>query len=290
MPAPADSHSASQISDAALCPKCGYSLKGLPQNRCPECGGEFDPAYVLGGDQRVNLLPWERPELGNVLWRYCLTTLQTWLRPGTVFTRIATRRSLPIARVGRLAACHLFAAIFINIACYALTICIFFIKDLVAAGSVARALDTVLGTTAMAAQLAAEILANAPLLPFVLVLIMSAMLRWFQRGHPAAIRFVAILALLSPAVVLLQCLVSSTSLIVSSGVHELLGTPGRLLLELLFWAAAGYLVALVWLFTRRILSAGILQALGILAATCAMGVLGTLAIMLVPFTVRSLST
>jgi hypothetical protein len=24
-----------------MCPKCGYNLTGLPEPRCPECGGEF---------------------------------------------------------------------------------------------------------------------------------------------------------------------------------------------------------------------------------------------------------
>jgi hypothetical protein len=28
----------------ARCLKCGYSLRGLPENRCPECGTAFDPA------------------------------------------------------------------------------------------------------------------------------------------------------------------------------------------------------------------------------------------------------
>ena len=27
-----------------FCRKCGYALIGLPINRCPECGLEFDPA------------------------------------------------------------------------------------------------------------------------------------------------------------------------------------------------------------------------------------------------------
>ncbi|MBI5863031.1 MAG: hypothetical protein HZB38_00690 [Planctomycetes bacterium] len=27
----------------ALCRGCGYALRGLPSNRCPECGREFDP-------------------------------------------------------------------------------------------------------------------------------------------------------------------------------------------------------------------------------------------------------
>lgn len=32
----------------ARCPHCGYSLRGLPENRCPECGNTFDPAEVAG--------------------------------------------------------------------------------------------------------------------------------------------------------------------------------------------------------------------------------------------------
>jgi len=29
---------------AFTCKKCGYDLQGLPENRCPECGTDFDPA------------------------------------------------------------------------------------------------------------------------------------------------------------------------------------------------------------------------------------------------------
>lgn len=29
---------------AFTCKACGYDLQGLPENRCPECGQEFDPA------------------------------------------------------------------------------------------------------------------------------------------------------------------------------------------------------------------------------------------------------
>lgn len=48
------------VADADHCPQCGYSLIGLPQSRCPECGLEFDwpppqppgaspPAWVCQG-------------------------------------------------------------------------------------------------------------------------------------------------------------------------------------------------------------------------------------------------
>ena len=32
-----------QSSPTLHCPQCGYNLTGLAQNRCPECGREFDP-------------------------------------------------------------------------------------------------------------------------------------------------------------------------------------------------------------------------------------------------------
>lgn len=42
------------------CKRCGYSLFGLPEDRCPECGTSFDkgggqPAQVVGGPDRVGL-------------------------------------------------------------------------------------------------------------------------------------------------------------------------------------------------------------------------------------------
>jgi DNA-directed RNA polymerase subunit RPC12/RpoP len=33
--------------DALRCPRCGYSLRGLDENLCPECGRRFDAQYLL---------------------------------------------------------------------------------------------------------------------------------------------------------------------------------------------------------------------------------------------------
>ena len=29
------------------CPRCGYTLRGLRENTCPECGRRFDPLYLV---------------------------------------------------------------------------------------------------------------------------------------------------------------------------------------------------------------------------------------------------
>ncbi len=34
------------LPDTAVCLQCGYSLRGLPENVCPECGQSFDPANL----------------------------------------------------------------------------------------------------------------------------------------------------------------------------------------------------------------------------------------------------
>jgi DNA-directed RNA polymerase subunit RPC12/RpoP len=33
--------------DGLRCPRCGYSLRGLDENLCPECGRRFDAQYLL---------------------------------------------------------------------------------------------------------------------------------------------------------------------------------------------------------------------------------------------------
>src|SRR5258705_13028849 len=50
-----------------LCGSCGYNLRGVPSDRCPECGQQFDPSHLI-----ADLIPWEqRKHIGRVraFWR-----------------------------------------------------------------------------------------------------------------------------------------------------------------------------------------------------------------------------
>jgi hypothetical protein len=58
---------ATTIASDFLCPTCGYNLRGLTQDRCPECGSEFDRAALSNAQ-----LPWpHRRHLGRFrsYWR-----------------------------------------------------------------------------------------------------------------------------------------------------------------------------------------------------------------------------
>ncbi|MEM6561018.1 MAG: hypothetical protein AAF656_05430 [Planctomycetota bacterium] len=58
------------------CPNCGYSLRGLPELRCPECGVSIDPDEVAAA-----ALPWERERTVGAFWR---TVKRVQTQPGTL--------------------------------------------------------------------------------------------------------------------------------------------------------------------------------------------------------------
>src|SRR5581483_2175302 len=51
------------LPDEMLCQKCGYDLRGLADNRCPECGEMFDPRAAL-----IARIPWLRRKVIGA-WR-----------------------------------------------------------------------------------------------------------------------------------------------------------------------------------------------------------------------------
>ncbi len=68
-----------------FCPECSYNLRGLIDDRCPECGEAFDRSTL-----HVSRIPWvHRKELGalRAYWR----TVWLVVRPGSRFYREAVR-------------------------------------------------------------------------------------------------------------------------------------------------------------------------------------------------------
>ncbi|HEX3357436.1 MAG TPA: hypothetical protein VHS31_10735 [Tepidisphaeraceae bacterium] len=59
-----------------LCPSCGYNLRGLSSNRCPECGEQFDPEKLAAAN-----IPWlKRAAIGT--WAaYWQTVLFAMIHP-----------------------------------------------------------------------------------------------------------------------------------------------------------------------------------------------------------------
>src|SRR6266542_3781127 len=51
-----------EISDDRRCVACGYALRGLSSNRCPECGLKFDPSR-----RPPPVVPWLNREGGTRL-------------------------------------------------------------------------------------------------------------------------------------------------------------------------------------------------------------------------------
>jgi hypothetical protein len=76
---------ASAYADDLFCPECGYSLRGLTSDRCPECGLLLD--FVESG---VSVIPWERRREIGRMRAYWQTVFQVMFR-NKLFCRAAYR-------------------------------------------------------------------------------------------------------------------------------------------------------------------------------------------------------
>ncbi len=79
------------------CPLCGYELRGLPEPRCPECGGRFEWAEVLDPKRQEHPYLFEHhPERG--LWSFRRTALGA-LRPRRFWTSLHPAQPSRLARL-----------------------------------------------------------------------------------------------------------------------------------------------------------------------------------------------
>ena len=91
-------HPAAPPADAGLrCPRCGYNLTGLAEDRCPECGEAFDRELLrMIAEGRPGPIPgWD--DVANPVVAFCGTCLRTWFSPsalGRQFPAVHNRHSL----------------------------------------------------------------------------------------------------------------------------------------------------------------------------------------------------
>ncbi len=68
--------------DGARCRKSGYELAGLSENRCPECGGAFDPGALPAPKPLFEPSPQDRPAataaVSTMVWAVLLAVLVPW--------------------------------------------------------------------------------------------------------------------------------------------------------------------------------------------------------------------
>lgn len=89
--------------DALNCPLCGYDLRGLPENRCPECGHAFDPDELRRAkDERRNWL-FEHALTRRLVGSFLRTTTKS-LRPFTFWRSVSAAHVIHERRLEQWAA------------------------------------------------------------------------------------------------------------------------------------------------------------------------------------------
>ena len=72
-----------------FCPNCGYQLRGLSENRCPECGQAFDPVRLAREQRPPPRLWFERAGPLGIIPAFIATWLMVMFLPGRL-ARCAT--------------------------------------------------------------------------------------------------------------------------------------------------------------------------------------------------------
>lgn len=83
-----DVHAREAFGDALMCPRCGYNLRGLTGDRCPECGLTLDWAAIIASAQRRVDLPIFEYQCRTRPIRSFLGTLRLTLQPLVIWRLI----------------------------------------------------------------------------------------------------------------------------------------------------------------------------------------------------------
>ncbi len=235
-------------SEAARCPKCGYSLLGLREFRCPECGEPFDPEYVASAPFRAHLLPWERPELGGPVRRLILTTFWAWLRPWSYFASAGRRKDQVIANGGAFIAASVILSFGLCMLGFFLGRVTLFLLLLGKHGQPWRCLKAVALTTARTWSLGLDDVLVGVLPGLASVFLLALLLRLVFPRRSAALRAVDFAAFHSPAVVLGALIQVLGQVLSSTGTYY--GVLGALMPPVV---ATLLLLCLAWFCCRRVL-------------------------------------
>lgn len=92
-----------------VCPECGYSIRGLRGECCPECGTAFPTAIRVFRRWAVRRLPWDRKHRGGFVSAYIRTLLMIVICPWHAGRTLVLPDNWP--RTVRWAGAHLLLAI-----------------------------------------------------------------------------------------------------------------------------------------------------------------------------------
>lgn len=246
-----------EIESAPRCPKCGYVLIGLTENRCPECGGTFDPAIVEQAGLQAALLPWERPEKWGVVLRLLRTFAQASFRPGRYFANVSQRRDHRIVGTGRLIFGLVILAACMHLLGDLLGDAIWGLQLLLRGASPSKALETITRTMGVGWKSGAMMSALQILIVLLSAVVMALLIGRLFRGRLTAIRTMDMAALLSPAVAfgaLIYAIVSLVPRFIQDSVNETV--------NVYYYAQPLVLMLLVWFACRRLLVLSKLKSIG----------------------------
>lgn len=222
----------SKTNHAPRCPSCDYSLAGLPENRCPECGVRFEPQLVQDATTRI---PWERRR------SLLQTILVVGFQPGRFFVSLHTRSERQISHAASLIGASLAAALLIHALGFLAVKFVFIAKETLRHGQPLKALDVVIKALGMGWS-SELILPLHQVFTVILAIVVFAMsIRAVFRKRVGSFRIVDLVAALSP--VLVYC----------AAIHAVANTFGTASLGLGILAQLGVILLLQWFMCRRFL-------------------------------------